>query len=305
MSTNGVSVDDGPVDDDSVDDISLLQAVALGLLQGATEFAPVSSSAHLNLAHRLMGHRRPLAFDVVLSAGTSAALLVAERAEIGRLWRTPEGRRLRNLLAFATLPAVGTGLLVHRFQERPPLNQIWFNALMLLGGGGALWLASGHGSNKRSLAELTGQDALLLGSAQALALLPGVSRSGATLAAGLAIGLQQPEAVRVSLLMSLPVSVGATLHELPRLSRSTRGSAPLWWGCGAAFLGGISSIGFLLNYLKAHKTTPFVIWRLVLGTFILLSYCFSADGLRRSSRKVADAKTGLSQCQRGLGGSEV
>lgn len=257
------------------DSVSPGQALVLGAVQGLTEFVPVSSSAHLNLAHSLMGHRRDLNFDVMLGAGTTLALIAWLRGDLVALCTDPEQRRLRNLLLLSCLPAFGLGLWLHKYEEKPPLSEPWFNGLMLTVAGAVMWVADASGAKTRSLEELTAWDAWLVGCAQALALMPGVSRSGATLTGALACGFTRPDSARLALLMSVPVSLGALVHELPRVGKAKASPAILLLGAVAAAVTGVWSLSFLLNYLRTKSTGWFAVWRMAIGTLALLSFSSS------------------------------
>ena len=250
------------------------QAIVLGLVQGLTEFIPVSSSAHLNITHRLMGHPRELNYDVMLSIGTVIALAYYFRHDWKALIFDPAQKKLRNLVFLSCIPAVVLGVLIHKFEDQPPLSEVWFNAVMLAGAGLILFLADKFSSQKREIETLNLKDALIVGAAQALALVPGVSRSGSTLTAGLFLGFKRSDAMRFSFLMSLPISVGAILYELPKARNSDDGMAAIILGILFSAASGFWAIGFLLNYLKTKDVLPFFIWRV--GVAILVFLVLSA-----------------------------
>lgn len=249
------------------------QAIVLGLVQGLTEFIPVSSSAHLNIAHRVMGHPRELNYDVMLSIGTVIALAYYFRHDWKALLFDPAQKRLRNLVFLSCVPAVILGVLIHKFEDEPPLSEVWFNAVMLAFAGLILLLADKFSKQQRDIETVGLKDALIIGSAQAIALVPGVSRSGSTLTAGLMLGFKRSDAMRFSFLMSLPISLGAILYELPKLRDSDDAAAAIVLGILFSAASGFWAIGFLLNYLKTKDVTPFFIWRVVVAVlvFALLS----------------------------------
>jgi undecaprenyl-diphosphatase len=258
-------------------EISWWQAVVLGLTQGLTEFIPVSSSAHLNIVHAIFGQDRKLAFDVVLSVGTTAALAWYFRHDWKALLTKPEMARLRNLVFIGCVPAVIFGVLIRKAQDNPPISAVWFNATMLIVGGLILLWADFAGRKVREVETVTLKDALLVGIAQALALFPGVSRSGATISAGLFLGMTREAAARFSFLLSLPISLGAVLYEFKKDvvdvgGFSHLGASPVSLLLGVVVSGasGLWAIGFLLNYLKNRNVIPFVAWRVVVGIGVLL-----------------------------------
>ena len=262
--------------------ITLGQAALLGAVQGLTEFVPVSSSAHLNFVHTRLGQGRDLNFDVLLSAGTTLASLVYFRREIHRILTAPDGRRLRNLILLSGVPALVLGYFIHRYEEKPPLSEPWFNGAMLAGAGAVMWWADARSQQDRNLDEITSLDALVVGGAQALALVPGVSRSGATLTAGRLLGLNRRDAAQFAFLISLPVNLAAVAHELPRMRAANASPAAVATGITASAASGFWSIGFLLHYLRTKDTAPFAAWRLAAGSLVLLFSFF--HHLERSSR---------------------
>jgi len=256
------------------------QAIILGLVQGLTEFIPVSSSAHLNITHWMFGQDRELAFDLTLHIGTLLALGFYFRHDWVALLRDAKQKKLRNLVFLACVPAVIAGVLLRDLEEKLPLfTEVQFNAIMLIIAGIVLWLADKAGRKQRDIGSIHVMDAVIVGCSQALALIPGVSRSGATMTAGLALGLTRESAARYSFLMSLPITLGAVgfdlLKRLPGIQRdgavAALGAAPavLLLGVVIAALSGFWAIGFLLNYLKTRDVTPFVIWRIAVAMAVL------------------------------------
>lgn len=264
--------------------MSFLQAIVLGIVQGATEFIPVSSSGHLVLVPWLLGWSSPgLTFDTILHWGTLLAVVGYFRRDLAALVRaglhglvtrhpfaTLEAR-LAWLLVVATLPAALAGLALER-QFEALFNAPIFVAAFLLLTGLLLWASEGFGSRLRDLASVNAPDALTLGIAQALAIAPGISRSGSTIAAGLLRGLDRPAAARFSFLMMVPIVFGAGLCQLVELAET--GLAPgqpalLLVGFVAAAVTGYACIAFLLDYLRRHSLRVFAFWCWGLGLFSL------------------------------------
>jgi len=260
------------------------QAIILGLAQGLSEFIPISSSAHLNILHWSFGQDRELAFDLILHLGTLAALAFYFRRDWVDLLTKPELQKLRNLVFLACVPAVIAGVLLRDLEEKLPLfTAVHFNAIMLIVAGAVLWIADRAGPKQRDIATIGVKDAIIIGCSQAVALIPGVSRSGATMTAGLALGLTRESAARYSFLMSLPITLGAVsfdlLKRIPEMRRDgvveALGAPPaiLLLGVVVSAASGFWAIGFLLNYLKTRDVTPFVAWRVcvALAVFIALA----------------------------------
>ena len=258
-------------------EITWWQAVVLGLVQGLTEFIPVSSSAHLNIAHAAFGQGRELAFDVMLSIGTTAALAWYFRRDWKELLTNPQQAKLRNLVFIGCVPAVVFGVLIHKLQDEPPISEVWFNATMLIVAGLILLGSDIVGRKVREVSSVTLKDSIIVGVAQALALFPGVSRSGSTMTAGLFLGMTREAAARFSFLMSLPISVGAVVYELKKDVIDAGGFSQLGASPTNVLIGivvsGVSgwwAIGFLLNYLKNRGVAPFVAWRVVVAIAVLV-----------------------------------
>ncbi|PKL76644.1 MAG: undecaprenyl-diphosphatase [Candidatus Melainabacteria bacterium HGW-Melainabacteria-1] len=251
------------------------RAIVLGAVQGLTEFLPVSSTAHLNLAQRLLGWQSPgMVLDTSLHLGTllaTGAWLVDQEQQQPIL-----SLPLLAKVALATLPAGLAGLLLEGWIERH-LRRPELTASMLILGAGLLWLAERQGRHSSSLAELSWSQAVGIGLAQALALIPGLSRSGATMSAGLAAGLQRPDAVRFSYLLSVPVVAASGLFKLKDLARHPHSLiGPLLWGGLSAAVFGFVTLEWLLQHVRHHSLKPFVLHRLLLGGLILASHNLAA-----------------------------
>jgi undecaprenyl-diphosphatase len=258
-----------------------LHAVWLALLQGLTEFLPISSSAHLILVPKLLGWTdQGLAFDVAVHVGTLLAVVIYFRSDVMRLlhawWRSVMRReqtadaRLAWLLLLGTLPVAVAGLLLHDIVEAQ-LRSPHVIALATIGFGILLWIADLRGRQTRTEREMGIVDVLWIGFAQALALIPGTSRSGITMTAGLALGLTRTAAARFSFLLSIPVILMAGGYEARELVHQA-GSVP--WG--AILLGTVVaaisawlSILLFLRLIERVGMLPFVIYRLLLGCLLL------------------------------------
>jgi len=258
----------------------LSEAVILALVQGITEFMPISSSAHLILLPYVLGWaEHGLTFDVVTNAGTLTAAVIYFRRDLWRTWR--EARRsfslraerpnLALLTAAATLPVALVGLTFHGFfatGARSPL----LIAATSIGFGLVLWWADATARARRDLDELGWRDAMLIGSAQALALVPGTSRSGITWTAGLFLGYNREDAARFSFLLAIPVGLLALAKDLVDLTRSgleTSALLPLVVGFFVAGISAYTTIGFLLAWVRRQRLTVFVVYRVLLGLLIL------------------------------------
>lgn len=265
-------------------DMELLQAIVLGLLQGATEFIPVSSSGHLVLVPWLLHWPSPgLTFDTLLHGGTLLAVLVyfwrdwlvLIRAWLRGLVRwdwTDPAARLMWLLIAGTLPAVLIGYFLEDLFESLFGKPAWVSVFLLVTAG-LLLLSERLGERIRTMEHLRLPDALLIGLGQAAAIAPGISRSGATMATGLLRGLERPAAARFSFLLSTPIIFGAGLFKALDLFSATdlTSQASLYAvGFVAAALSGYACIWGLLRYLQRGKLTPFAIYCACAGLVCLL-----------------------------------
>jgi undecaprenyl-diphosphatase len=253
-------------------EITWWQAIILGLAQGLTEFLPVSSSAHLNILHALFGHPRELTYDLSLHIGTLIALAWYYHRDWIALLTKPEQRGLRNLVFIACVPAVVLGVIGRDWQDHPPISLPQFNATMLIVFGLLLWFSDRAGRKEREVDSVNLTDAIVVGCAQAIALLPGVSRSGSTITAGLFRGFTREAAARFSFLMSLPITLGAVVYEVygkvikgGGLSALDASPIAVLLGIVVSAASGFWAIGFLLNFLKRRDVTPFVVWRIAVA----------------------------------------
>jgi undecaprenyl-diphosphatase len=266
--------------------MNLFQSIVLGIVQGLTEFLPISSSAHLRIVPAVLGWEDPgAAFTAVCQLGTEAAVLIFFRVELWsiltkwlRALRDPELRshpdvRLGWFLIVATIP-IGILGFIFRDQIETGARNLWLIGTVLIVFALVLGYADAHGRHNREIDQLSGRDGVLIGLAQSLSLIPGVSRSGATMSAGLLLGLQRPAAARFSFLLAVPAVVASGLFELKDvISGDKRVNAPLGntlVATAVAFVIGYMAIRWFLRYLANHSVRVFVIYRLVLGSSVLL-----------------------------------
>jgi undecaprenyl-diphosphatase len=266
--------------------IDLLKAVVLGVIQGLTEFLPISSSAHLRIFPELFGWGDPgAAFTAVIQIGTELAVLIYFRKDIWRIGNAwvrslfrPEYRgtldaRMGWYVIVGSLPIVVLGVLLKDVIERDFRN-LWIIGCTLIVLGVVLGIADRVGRTDRPIGRLTMKDAVLMGAAQALALVPGVSRSGATISMGRFLGFDREAATRFAFLLAIPAVVGAGVFELKDIPRGHNdfGWGPTITATVVSFVVGYAAIAWLLRYVSTRSYTPFVVYRIVLGagTLILL-----------------------------------
>jgi undecaprenyl-diphosphatase len=258
-----------------------IQAALLGIVQGLTEFLPVSSSAHLILARAFFGwdsDQFGLSFDVACHVGTLIAVLIYFRREVAamiaslpRLFqpaRDPDARMIW-LLAAGTLPAIVAGLLFNKSIEEQ-MRTPTVAAIALAAGAIGLLIAERAGSHTRR-DDLTMGEALLIGGVQAVALLPGVSRSGATMTVALLLGLRRADAARFIFLLAIPAILAAAGHEAPRTLRAGLGGdqAMLFLiGVVSSAIVGYAAVRFFIRYLVNHSLDPFAWYRLALAAAV-------------------------------------
>jgi undecaprenyl-diphosphatase len=259
----------------------IYQALVLGLVQGLSEFLPISSSAHLTLAPWALGWTDPgLAFDVALHVGTIAAVLWYFRAEWVALGRsglhiiskrrveTPEERRLIFLI-IGTIPAAIAGLLLEKKAEtafRAPA----LIATMLIVMGILLWAVDRYSRSDRTLGSIRWQDALMIGIAQAFALIPGVSRSGSTITGARFLGLDRQSAAIFSFLLSMPVTAAAAILKVPDALHSEGLTPAIIVGVVSAAVSSWLAIAVLLRYVSHRSYGVFAAYRILLGAAVLL-----------------------------------
>jgi len=270
--------------------MELVQALVLGIVQGLTEFLPISSSGHLILVPYLLGWDDPfitsLAFSVVLHAGTLLALLVYFREDWLRLvpaglaavrdrsFRGDPDRRLAWLIAVSTIPAGIAAVLLNDVIEEN-VRQPGLVALTLVVAGVVLWLADRYGPRTRPITGLSFAAALGIGVAQALALIPGVSRSGISISASRVAGLDRPDAARYAFLMATPITAAAVAYEGVKLVRGDVGGVePLAMAVGvvASFVSGVLAISVLLRYVRSRSFDVFVAYRIALAVVVVAAF---------------------------------
>jgi undecaprenyl-diphosphatase len=272
-------------------DPQLVQAVVLGIVQGLTEFLPISSSGHLIVVPYLLGWHDPfiesLAFSVMLHAATLLALLVYFRRDWLRLipaglaairdrsLRDDPDRRLAWLLVVATIPAVVVGVALNDLIETA-FREPRLVAVTLVIGAAILFVADRLGSHSKDERSITFPVAFGIGAAQALALVPGVSRSGISISAGLFAGLTREAAARFAFLMATPITAGAALWELRKLLAGEAGVdlplVPLAAGMLAALLAGLLAIAATLRFLRSNGVGVFVAYRVAFAALVLVAW---------------------------------
>lgn len=256
--------------------MTVFQAVIMGLVQGLGEFLPISSSAHLVLVPWLFNWQDPgLAFDVALHMGT----LIAVLAYFWRDWidllkggarglGNPDGR-LFWYLVVSCIPGAGIGFLLEDQAEtifRSPL----LIAVMLIAMGLILYLVDRGSRKDRDIEHIDLKTSFLIGLSQALAVIPGVSRSGITMTTGLLLGLTRESSARFSFLLSAPIICGAALVKMPELlSQPGAFSLPFFSGMLVAAVAGLASIHFLLQYLRTESFLPFAWYRFIVGAIVI------------------------------------
>ncbi len=260
----------------------ILPAVFLGIVQGATELLPISSSAHLFILPWLLGwNYQGLAFDVALHLGTLlglVAFLWSDWLAIfrGAIRREGEAISLLLMIAVACIPGALFGALLEKQAEElfrsPIIIAITLSSFAIL-----LLLADKFGKGEKNVKRMRWREAILIGISQALAIIPGISRSGATMTAGLALGLRKEESARFSFLLATPIIAGATLWEIRKIV-SLAGSEvfSLLAGFLSAGISGYFAVWFLLRFLRKGNFLPFVIYRLLFAFLILASIIFKS-----------------------------
>jgi len=270
--------------------VGFIEAIILGLLQGLTEFLPISSSAHLRIAGEILPSATDpgATFTAITQIGTEAAVLLYFWGDISRIiskWFRHFGSRsgiAKNdpdvrmgwLIILGSVPIVLVGYFLQE-TIRGAFRSLWLVAIVLIVFGIILGIADLLGRRSKELTELTYRDGILFGLAQTLALVPGVSRSGATTTMGRALGYNRPAAARYAFLLAIPAVFGSGLFELQHSITEPDPSAPFGYletavATIVAFVVGYAVIAFLMNYIKTHSFLPFVIYRVLLGSALLV-----------------------------------
>ena len=262
------------------------EAVVLGVVQGLTEFLPISSSAHLRIVGEAFGWKDPgAAFTAITQIGTEAAVLLYFRHDIWRIitaWvgslagrrKSDPDARMGWLIIIGSIPIIVLGLLLKDHIETT-FRDLRIIAVALILFSLVLYWADRVGAKKRELGDLTIGHGITFGLAQAMALIPGVSRSGGTITAGLFLGYTRAAAARYSFLLAIPAVLGSGFYEAYGALKGDAKGAPIDWAptilaTVIAFGVGLSVIAWLLRYLNKGSFAPFVVYRVLLGVLVLL-----------------------------------
>jgi undecaprenyl-diphosphatase len=263
--------------------VSWFEAIILGIVQGLTEFLPVSSSAHLLILSQIFGWDDPgAAFTAVTQIGTEIAVIIYFRREIGeilRAWarsitnadaRHEPAARMGWLVLLGTIPIAVLGVLF-KDQIETIARNLWLVAAMLIIFGLILGVADALGARVKDEREITVRDGILFGLAQALALIPGVSRSGATISAGLGMGYTRGAAARYAFLLAVPAVLASGLFEARKIGDETNVAwGPTILATIIAFSVGFAVIAWLMKWLTTKSYLPFVIYRIGLGLLVMI-----------------------------------
>jgi len=261
---------------------NVLIAAVLGAIQGVTEFLPVSSSAHLILTRDYFGwtfgsEEMNLLFDTVVNTGTMLALVLFFRRDLWRIFTAlftkerPQDKKLAIGILIGTIPAAIAGLLFDKQIEEIFRPRVHLILILLAVVGVLMWVADKLGKKNRDTESLGIWDLVLIGIAQALALMPGVSRSGATISTGLGLGLKREAAARISFLLSTPISVGVAVWAIKKALKIHMPSemvVPMLTGLVVSAVVGIASIAFLLRFLRERTLLVFTVYRVALAAFL-------------------------------------
>jgi undecaprenyl-diphosphatase len=274
--------------------VSLFEAIVLGIAQGLTEFLPISSTGHLRVIPAFAGWEDPgAAFTAVTQLGTMAAVLLYFRHDlwrIARAWlrsvrdrgaRRELDARLGWYILLGTVP-IGIFGILFKDQIETGARDLYLIGVTLIVLGLILLIADKTSKRERSIEQIRTRDGFFMGLAQALALIPGVSRSGSTITAGLFLGFDRTAAARFSFLLSIPAVVLSGLLELGSIISGEEGqhtgAAELVVATLLAFVTGYASIAFLLRWLTSHSMDIFVVYRVVLGALVLILVSTGAIG---------------------------
>lgn len=261
-----------------------LQAVILGIVEGLTEFLPVSSTGHLTITEKILGLKVDdpaiTAYTAVIQMGAILAVLLYFRSDIGRIavaWLRglfkPEHRgsfdhRFGWYIIAGSIP-IGIVGFAGKDVVTGPLRSLWWVGGSLVAWSAVMWFAERNARQDRGERELTMRDALVVGGLQCLALIPGVSRSGATISAGLLRGLDRVTATRLSFFLSIPALTAAGLYELKDVSGSGIGAGQTLVGTAVSFVVAYAAIAWLLRFVAHHSIAWFVPYRVALGAVVL------------------------------------
>jgi undecaprenyl-diphosphatase len=265
-------------------DISILDSVALGIVEGLTEFLPVSSTGHLTITEKILGlpidDKGVTAYTAIIQMGAIAAVLVYFFTDIVRIvsaWvrglfhaevRGTFDYRFGWFVIWGSLPIAVVGFLA-RDLISGSLRSLWVVGIALIAWSAVMVLAESRATQRRTEQETTLTDVLVIGLVQCIALVPGISRSGATISAGLLRGLDRVTATRLSFFLSIPALVGAGLYELKDAVQESVPVGPLVVGMVVSFVVAYASIAWLLRFVAGHPITLFVPYRVALGLLLL------------------------------------
>lgn len=268
--------------------MTIWEAIVLGIVEGVTEFLPISSTAHLTIMEKLMGYsiNDPdiTAFTAIIQVGAVLATVIYFRRDITRIalaWleglrdakkRTNHDYKFGWAVIVGSLPIAVVGLLF-KDQIETTLRSLWFVAIALIVWSGVMWVADRTAKQTRHENVVSQKDTLFIGIAQCLALIPGISRSGATMSAGLFRGLDRLTVTRLAFFLSIPALLAAGL--LQTISRYDVISSGVGWpatlvGMATSFIVAYVAVAWLLKYITKHSYTIFIVYRLILGSILLL-----------------------------------
>ncbi|HEU4461909.1 MAG TPA: undecaprenyl-diphosphate phosphatase [Solirubrobacterales bacterium] len=263
------------------------EAILLGAVEGFTEFLPVSSTGHLTILEKVLGHSIDdpdiTAFTAIIQVGAVAATIFFLRKDIVRILRAwfrglahPAERGDRNYrfgwaVILGSLPIAVVGL-VFKDEIETTLRSLWFVAGALILWSGVMWFADSRATQERHEEDVTWRDTLVIGIVQCLALVPGVSRSGATMSAGLLRGIDRVAVTRLSFFLSIPALTGAgilqTIDEFDRISNGV-GWGPTLLATAVSFVVALAAVSWLLRYIARHTYSVFIVYRVGLGTLLV------------------------------------
>ena len=261
-----------------------LDAVVLGIVEGLTEFLPVSSTGHLTIAEKALGldldDPAVTAYTAVIQMGAILAVVVYFARDIARIatawvrglfdaeWRGHRDHRMGWYVIVGSIP-VGVAGLLGKDLIKGDLRSLWVVGAALVLWSAVMWLAERVATQERSEKQLTLRDALVVGLVQIVSLVPGVSRSGATISTGLFLGLDRVAATRLSFFLSIPALMAAGIYELPEALDGSLAIGPMVVGTVVAFVVAFASVAWLLKFVAHHTIAWFVPYRVVLGVAIL------------------------------------
>ena len=261
-----------------------LDAVILGIVEGLTEFLPVSSTGHLTIAEKALGLELDApavtAYTAVIQMGAILAVVVYFARDLVRImtawcrglvnaeWRGHRDHRMGWYVIVGSIP-VGVAGLLGKELITGPLRSLWVVGVALVVWSGVMWAAERVATQERGEKQLTLRDAILVGLAQVVSLVPGVSRSGATISTGLFLGLDRVAATRLSFFLSIPALLAAGVYELPDALDGSLDIGPIVVGTVVAFVVAYASVAWLLKFVAHHSIAWFVPYRIVLGVVVL------------------------------------